>query len=71
MSAAKIKPVQNMKEKNRKKPRLLKPEEDTMKRVQQELKYVISWGKEECNKMTEDNFKCNNNKKLWEGITFN
>ena len=42
-----------------------------MKRVQQELKYVISWGKEECNKMTEDNFKCNNNKKLWEGITFN
>ena len=58
----KIKRILNMKKKA-----FLKQDKDEMKGVQRELKAEIWRGKEEYKGKIEDNFKCNNMKKVWEG----
>ena len=58
----KIKHILNMKKKA-----FLKQDKDEMKRVQRELKAEIRRGKEEYKGKIEDNFKCNNMKKVSEG----
>ena len=50
-----------------KKRAFLKQDEDEMKRVQRELTAEIRRGKEKYKGKIDDNFKCNDMKKVWEG----